>query len=78
MRKAGDVVFTDVDSRTLEGIVEFSNRHVRTYILTHIHTYIFPLLFGYAWVWCVYTLQASIFILILPIITFPENFVPYL
>lgn len=26
MRKAGDVVFTDVDSRNSEGIVEFSNR----------------------------------------------------
>ena len=33
MRKAGDVVFTDVDSRTLEGIVEFSNRYVRTNIV---------------------------------------------
>ena len=33
MRKAGDVVFTDVDSRTLEGIVEFSNRCVRTNIV---------------------------------------------
>ena len=26
MRKAGDVVFSDVDSRTMEGVVEFSNR----------------------------------------------------
>ena len=26
MRKAGDVVFTDVDNRTMDGIVEFANR----------------------------------------------------
>jgi hypothetical protein len=58
MRKAGDVVFTDVDSRNSEGIVEFSNRddmnEVREEeVYKHINVNVWSYIYIYIYIYCI-------------------------